>query len=649
MSAPRTPVPQSLPIPNWTWSSFAVSLLSTGIAATPVAVLFTIALHGRTTITGLSLKWATTFALIAIATAAWSVLTRAWIRHGTIRPSAIFSAIPGMWRGLLPAAIIAGITSYASYASDDLFHALAHEPRLAGILFPTTVLLAGASPWFADRRARADNVAIDQSHDLMTVSTLLATGVATSGAWHVIATDDLIRYWSVADAWRAGLGWSVTGGVPGSGGYYLVELPVYPLLAQGAFSLLGHTYAALRTPAIVIGAFLPIATWWAARGVGAGRVWAIAIALAMATIPHARTYVFGAAQPDGTFATFLTAFVGFGARAWPALRGDHPLSARLAVATGIAGAASLLTRPEGMVYVGAIVLGTLTVARPRRWPIATWRAVTLGVTVVVAPAAVFSAIMLRDLGIVWPGGWANIASVSHVWPNLDTIMRNNLPWYADTIGLPRAAGTPIASIVLVVIIAGMGILVRRVPGLIGVPIATVLGTGVIFLTPTMLAADNFSPITFYRHAAVAYPCVVVALATLGPRAGRTVAPIQIVALAAALTIFAGNIYALAVATERDHDQLLTIYPPEPVVTATGLWRIAPPLPVLPMVAGPANGSSVDPSFDYLGFRRGLFEAVRPVDQHIEDDGRAWAIAIAIFGTAGLAVAATDPRRRRTRA
>ncbi|NBY46643.1 MAG: hypothetical protein EBQ56_02480, partial [Proteobacteria bacterium] len=179
MNASRTPSSQSLPITNGTWPSFASNLLSTGIAATPVAVLFTIALHGRTTITGLSLKWAVTFTLIAIATAAWSILARTWIRHGTVRPSATFSAIPGSWRGLLPAAIVAGIASIATYASDDLFHALAHEPRLAGILLPATVLLGGASPWFADRRVRTDTVAIDRSRDLMTIATLLATGVAT--------------------------------------------------------------------------------------------------------------------------------------------------------------------------------------------------------------------------------------------------------------------------------------------------------------------------------------------------------------------------------------------------------------------------------------------------------------------------------------
>ena len=626
--------------------AIARGLGALAVAAAPVAALLTIALHGRTTLTGLSITWAGTFAILGAATAAWAVLAGAWIRQGTLRPAAVMGAMPGAWRGLLPAAALAGIASVATYASDDLFHALAHEPRLAGTLLPLTILLAGAAPWWADRRARLDRIATDRGRDLATVATLLATGVATTGAWHVVATDDLIRYWAVADAWRAGLGWAVTGGVPGSGEYYLVELPVYPLLAEAAFRLLGHTYAALRTPAIVIAAFLPLATRAAARAVGAGRLWAMTIAVMMATIPHARTYVFGAAQPDGAYATILMAFIALGARTGPALRGDVALSARLAFATGLAGAAALLTRPEGMVHVGAITLGAMVAARPGRWPGTTWRAVALGVTVVAMPAAAFSAIMLRDLGIAWPGGWANVASVAHVWPNLDAIMRNNLPWYAEAIGLPRGAGLPVAIATLSAIIAGMVLLVRRAPVLAGVPVAAALGTGVIFLTPTMLAADNFSPITFYRHAAVAYPCVAVALATLGPRAGRTVAPIQAITLATAIAILAGNVWALAVATERDHDQLLTIYPPESVVTATGLWRVAPPLPVLPMMSGPANGSSVDPTFDYLGFRRGLFEAVRPVDQHVEDDGRAWALAIATFAVAGLA--ATSQRSPRPR-
>lgn len=616
-----------------------IHLLALGAAAAPVAALFTIAVHGRTTLTGLSVRWAATFAALALATAAWTILARTWTRAGTMAPRPVIGAIPGSWRGLVPAAALAGAAAVATYLSDDLFHALAHEPRLGGTLLPATAILVGAAPWLADRRTRLAPAAAARRRDLATVAALLATGVATTGAWHVVATDDLIRYWAVADAWRAGLGWAVTGGVPGSGDYYLVELPVYPLLAEGAFRLLGHTYAALRTPAIVVAAFLPLATWAAARAVGAGRFWAVAIALALTTVPHLRTYVVGAAQPDGTFATFLAAFVALGARAGPGLRGDVPLRARHALAIGLAGALALLTRPEGLVHVGAITLGALAVARPRRWPIATWGAVALGGTTVAVPAAAFGAIMVRDLGIPWPGGWANVASVAHAWPNLDSVVRNNLPWYAEVIGLPRAAGVPVAAVTLVLVVAGMAILVRRVPILSGVPLAVVIGTGVVFLTPTMLAADNFSPVTFYRHAAAAaYPGVVVALATLGPRAGRAVAPVQALALAAAIAVFAGNAWCLAVATERDHDQLLTIFPPEPVVTAAGLWRVAPSLPVLSMVPGPANGSSVAATFDYLAFRQGLFESVRPIDQHVEDDGRAWAIAIALIGAAALAAA-----------
>ena len=40
--------------------------------------------------------------------------------------------------------------------------------------------------------------------------------------------------------------------------------------------------------------------------------------------------------------------------------------------------------------------------------------------------------------------------------------------------------------------------------------------------------------------------------------------------------------------------------------------------------------------DYLGFRRGLFAAVAPYDQHLNDAGRAYALASGVFALAGLA-------------
>ena len=47
-------------------------LILAGVAAAPIAALLTIALHGRTTLGGLSLRWASTFAVIALITVAWA-------------------------------------------------------------------------------------------------------------------------------------------------------------------------------------------------------------------------------------------------------------------------------------------------------------------------------------------------------------------------------------------------------------------------------------------------------------------------------------------------------------------------------------------------------------------------------------------------
>ena len=140
-------------------------LILAGVAAAPIAALLTIALHGRTTLGGLSLRWAATFAVIALITVAWAILARAWNRHGTVRPAIVLGVIPGIWRGLVPATVVAAVATVATYASDDLFHALAHEPRLAGTLLPGTILLAGAAPWWVDRRARLDRAAeIGRAH-----------------------------------------------------------------------------------------------------------------------------------------------------------------------------------------------------------------------------------------------------------------------------------------------------------------------------------------------------------------------------------------------------------------------------------------------------------------------------------------------------
>lgn len=610
-------------------------LIATTTAALPPAILATIALWGRTSLSGLALHWLVTAIVLTSTTIVWVWFVEIWVYRTPRTGDQHLAIISQAWRGLLPSTGVALLAVIAIYRNDDLFHALAHEPRFAGTLLPTTLILTGAAPWVTHRRTIFPAEVANRWRHLITVTSLLAIGVTTSGAWHVVTLDDLIRYWAVTDAWRTGMGYAVTGGIPGSGAYYLVELPIYPLLTTVAFSAMGHTYAALRTPAIVVGAMLPLATWASARKIGASPLWAFVVAVALPTIPHYRTYVVGAAQPDGTFATVVMVVIALVAHATPDLRGDRPFRVSLAIAIAVTATVALLTRPEGLILVGAIALGAIGAARPLRWPTASWQAVGIGLLVAAVPLVSFVAVMYQSFGIIWPAGWGNVASGTHIWPNLDTINRNNLTSYAATIGLPPELGPPIAIVTLVTIIVGMIALVRRQPVLVGVPLASLLSISVILTTPTMLALDNFSPITFYRHAAVAFPCVAVAIAALGPRDGYPTTRSGLAVITVAIAIIGANLWVLGDATARDHDQQLTIYAPEPVVTTIGLWRIAPPLPILPMVAGPGNGSSVAETFDFRGVRQNLWQLVRSIDQHVEDDGRAWAIATALLTVTGI--------------
>lgn len=121
----------------------------------------------------------------------------------------------------------------------------------------------------------------------------------------------------------------------------------------------------------------------------------------------------------------------------------------------------------------------------------------------------------------------------------------------------------------------MALLVRRVPILATAPLAVGLSLMVIFCSPTYLTGDLFSPATFFRHIAASLPCVAVALATLGPRAGTTNTLIKSMAPIVFIMILIGNSYILGTATDRLRRGELTIYPQEPVLTAMTLWNISP--------------------------------------------------------------------------
>ncbi|MGI8422821.1 MAG: glycosyltransferase family 39 protein [Chloroflexota bacterium] len=596
-----------------------ICVFGTVFAALPPAVLWALSLHGRSSIVGLSAQWLLTCLGGWLAVVLWS------IRGGVGSDQ---RAGP-WWLGLTPAALLSASAVVVLYASPVAYHAWVFAPRPKGLLVPTTVLLAVLAP--AIGRLFVGDVPAAQKWvetRWRAIAALLIGGFAVGHAlsYSQVATDDLIRYWAIADAWAAGAPYAVAEGDPGAREFYLVDLPFYPALVSLGFNLIGHRYIALHAPLALANVALPFLLYGASRAIGATRATAACVALIIVALPMAQVYAFGSAEPDPIWAALLAALVWLGTRLSRPDATPKPL--REWVALGLVAALLVLTRPEGPLYAAPLLLGL--VWQHRRSP----SQPLASIVVAGIPAAAFSAFLIWAFGIVWPAGFGNVASLQHVPRNVELVLRQNLPHYAALMGLPAPDLTgPLAAAVLIGwLLVGALRIWRRFPGLRLYLIGPALNLAVILLSPTNLAADHFSPPTFFRHWAIALPWLAPALAVSVPRGAHATGP----TLLGALFIWQSLILlALPLPPERVRPPILTS---DPYVLLTDLAQIDAPLPHLPFVDGPGQAVAVDPSFAYLPFRQRLFDAMGPYNLHANDSARAHVLASLLFGLSVLSLA-----------
>ena len=628
------------------------------VAAVPAAAIgafWTVALWDRTSLAGLSSRWALTWLVLTVAAAGWAIGTARAGRQAPARGAA----------GLLPAAALSLAALVIVYVSDDAHHAFVYRPWPKGLLIPATLVLVAAVPAIAagtaSRKVRADAGQMGEARALLArhapaiaTLTLVAAGVVQAAAFCAVTTDDLIRYWAIADGLRSGAGYPVTTGTTG-GGFYLVELPVFPLLILASTSLLGHRYVALIAPLLLAAAILPLLLYAVARATGASRLRAAAVALLVTCLPYYRVYAIGAAQPEALLAVELALLP------WLAMRCTAPVQPPAAhgpamrtrwwITLGLVAALTALTRPEGALYVTALFAGLAWLERGvlLEWARAPVRhrlprcLVAAGASAL--PVAAFSAFLLTHFGVLWPAGWANVAGAQFLVTNVRLVLRQDLPHYAAVAGLPapQTAGPWLAAAGVALAGAGLVRLWWTRPALRFVPFALVLNLAVIFTSPTYLTLDLFSPPTFFRHLSVLFPWLVPALTLALPsvpagwtgRLGHICRPVLLAGCAAVLL---GELAVLGTSTARDQAQVPTVLAADPYALVTDLWQAHDTLPVLPFTLRDGV-AAVDPSFDYLAMRRRLFDAVRPYDLHFNDAGRAYVLATAVFALAGLAALA----------
>jgi hypothetical protein len=657
-------------------------LLAAALLAVAPAALWGITLWGRTTVQGMSARWAATFALAWAATWLWTIVPHATEPDATRSDTGV-SPLP---RGtiplsLLPVWAIAAALVTAIYLSEDVHHAFVYQPLLKGIFLPVVFLLTLSVPVWSraiavaltpdatDRLTaalRAARVVVLHYQRAIVVVVLAAAGLLHALSFNGVATDDLIRYWAIADGILSGTGYPVTTGEAGGSGFYLVELPVYPLLATGSFLVAGHRFSALTLPLIAANVVLPFAFYALARSTGAGRLAAFWLALAVLSFPHYQIYTLGAPEPESLLAVWVSLALWLAIRRLSGTAAFTSGSVATAVewlGIGAFSALAVLSRPEGVLYVGPLYLGIgwqflRRTLQDRRLSRQHLQGPVLAAVVCALPVGAFVAFLYRQFGILWPAGWTNVAGAHYVLPNVRLVLKQNLPHYALVSGLPdpSTAGLLIASVLGLAILAGLVRLLFSHPYLWFVPLALGLNTAVIFASPTYLTLDLFSPPTFFRHISVLFPWCIPALAMVSGQWavvsnqspyrpwGQHAAPRRwlrssVVALALAALLLA-QLAVLGASTARDQAQVPTILTQDPYVLVTDLWQAQDELPFLPFTtSGPRNIAAIDPSFDYMGFRSGLFDAVRPYDLHFNDAGRAYVLAIGVFALWGLGVLA----------
>ena len=706
------------------WVAAAATAATAALAVLPAALL-AITLWDRTSLAGLSRPWVGTLLVAAALLLLWVLLPQ--LRCGAATP--VDAAL-----SLLPAAVAGGALVLAVYVSEDAHHAFVYRPHLKGMAVPVVAVLAVAAPWLAEgiaggraaasgERGQAAGAAFDAAiarHERLLVAlTLGVAGVSQALSFCTVATDDAIRYWAVADGLRAGAGYPVTTGTAGSAGFYLVELPLYPLLLLPSFAIAGHRFLALELPLIAANVALPYVLYGIARAVGTSRVAALALALVVLCVPYYQAYALGAAQPEVLLAvelglTLLLAvpliapqvmrdseaggdrralkhpatptkdaeapsrladhqepaeagFVGVAGGLIPR-RWGHGDNVRWAV-LGFAGAAAALTRPEGVLYVAPLFAGLAWHYRRdvlRGWATGFWVALACCAVPVIA----FSAFLWSRFGILWPAGWTNVAGPQFAAQNARLVWRQDLPAYAAAAGLPApsTAGPAVAVLLGALTVVGLWRFCRRWPDFWFVPVALLLNLAVIFVSPTFLTPDLFSPGTFFRHVSVLIPWLTPAWAAFltkdegrktesGALSSFARRPSSFArrpssfarrpssfALAAAAPLLVWELAILGTSAARNQARAPTVLTSDPYVLVADLPRVDDSLPVLPFTIDARGIATVDPSFDYFGMRNRLFAAVRPRDLHTNDAGLAYALATGVVGLAGLGALALARRR-----
>ncbi len=450
---------------------------------------------------------------------------------------------------------------------------------------------------------------------------LFLVGGLQAASYSEITIDDLGQFWQAADGLAK---------ADYPAGAIRAVLPGLPVLMLGSFAALGRTYAAALVPLFVANVLLPWLIYRAAIDLGSDRTAAFALAVLATVLPVVQVYSLGSAEPDPVFISVLAAAVWSLAHV---LRAPEPRYSLL-ILGGLSGALAV-TRPEGPMYGGLLLLAALTAVRSR-WAVA-------GCSIAGALALPIVGFSLVHLGRLWPTGSVEI-SVATTVDNAAIVGGVTVPKVARIVLLNDVRFPLLLASILALSTIGAASTTRRhwAFGVLAVAVvANVLVKLSISKYKEVLTPADLQEFT--RH--VAYPLPVVAvliavgvtvLARSAARRGNYVRDFaRTLGIFAAVYLVAGSLYILGTPEEFHHgNQSGSLLTDSIYVNAPELWMNPFDLP--------------DGGWDFFEYRDRLFAWYAPFDNHSDTAGTAYQTltgAVAAMGFAALLLGSPNRRPR----
>ena len=608
------------------WLTRTLVLVGLGLLIVGAAVFAAVFFHDRTALTTMPARWAVIWTIAAgvLAIWLWSDVRQNNQHH--------LATVARRW---LPLAIPAGIAVLV-YGSDTIYHWFITRNR-ARILCGALVLAALALIWLAQQAARrqatqpavAWSATLAAACPLVLGASLFVQGLLQATSFVHLTVDDFGRYWTIADTLAAGGGYQVwtasAGTAQGGGSGYWTDLPVLPLLMLVSFALFGHTLTAAHIPLLLANIALPFVLYALYLRLTGHRLWAFVGTALILFLPFFQVYTLGASEPDPLLVVLVAALVW---RVVVLAQSNAAIPSRKlrwhGLALGILAAATVLVRPEGIVYAALVPAGLLFHRRSCR---ALWWAL--------GPASVmvggFAAALWPAVHRPWPQAPREL-ELANIPVNLQ-IASKPLEHAARLLYLSEPALLALLAVLLALVMFGSVLLIRAYPALIGLPIA-LLAHGMLLLLLDPFSLRTADPPEFLRHISYAWPLLLGLILPLFPRLRRiphalTIAgAVLLVSAFAYLTATPEHIYAKPGRGTLLREDIYLLW--------TDLLRISYELP-----------TQLDDT-SFFTFRADLFATYRPYDLHGIDYGFDYQLASWLAFSAALPfVAARDLRGRGT--